>query len=151
MKKLKKSLLFLLATSMIMSNTLTSLADNSLEGNVNSGGGTGVGSDSVYTHKFMAYPENQGYRISIVDTFGDRVANSVDIVNYIPSDIYGISYNNSNNGGGRQEFIDGFNQYKARQKRVSSIIAMVSKQRSLVRKLGVKMVYQTLLIKMAKR
>lgn len=55
MKKLKKSLLFLLATSMIMSNTLTSLADNSLEGNVNSGGGTGVGSDSVYTHKFMAY------------------------------------------------------------------------------------------------
>lgn len=113
MKKLKKSLLFLLATSMIMSNTLTSLADNSFEGNVNSGGGTGVGSDSVYTHKFMAYPENQGYRISIVDTFGDRVANSVDIVNYIPSDIYGISYNNSNNGGGRQEFIDGFNQYKS--------------------------------------
>ena len=83
---------------MIMGNTLTCLADNSLQGNVNSGGGTSVGSDSIYAHKFMVYPENQGYRISIVDTFGDRVSNSVDIVNYIPSDIYNISYNNSNNG-----------------------------------------------------
>ena len=59
----------------------------------------------------MAYPENQGYRISIVDKTGDRVTNSIDIVNYVPTDINNIGYENSNNGGGRQEFISGYNKY----------------------------------------
>lgn len=91
------------------------LADVSLGGNTNSGGGTGVGSDPAYAHKFMAYPENQGYRISIVDENGDRVANSIDIVNYVPDDFFNlgiISNNNSMNGGGAKEYLAGFNQYK---------------------------------------
>lgn len=69
--------------------------ETSLEGNTNSGGSETAGNDPAYAHKFMAYPENQGYRVSIVDKSGYRVTNSVDIVNYVPNDLLtgkGIQY-----------------------------------------------------------
>lgn len=111
MKKYKRLFASILSVVMMATASFTSLADVGLGGNTNSGGDTTVGSNAAYAHRFMAYPENQGYRISIVDKKGDRVTNSIDIVNYVPTDINNIGYNNSNNGGGRQEFIDGYNKY----------------------------------------
>lgn len=111
MRKYKKLLAGVLSLTMLATTSFVSLADVGLGGNTNSGGDTTVGSNAAYAHRFMAYPENQGYRISIVDKKGDRVTNSIDIVNYVPTDINNIGYNNSNNGGGRQEFIDGYNKY----------------------------------------
>lgn len=111
MKKYKRLFASILSVVMLATASFTSLADVGLGGNTNSGGDTTVGSNAAYAHRFMAYPENQGYRISIVDKKGDRVTNSIDIVNYVPTDINNIGYNNSNNGGGRQEFIDGYNKY----------------------------------------
>lgn len=108
----KRLTVSLLAFAMVATSSFAGLADTGLGGNTNSGGSINVGSDAAYAHKFMCYPENQGYRISIVDQTGDRVTNSIDIVNYVPTDINNIGYNNSNNGGGRQEFIDGYNKYK---------------------------------------
>lgn len=111
MKKIKRLFAGILSVVMMATTSFVSLADIGLGGNTNSGGDTTVGSNAAYAHRFMAYPENQGYRISIVDKKGDRVTNSIDIVNYVPTDINNIGYNNSNNGGGRQEFIDGYNKY----------------------------------------
>ena len=111
MRMLRQVLSGALALTMAISTPMASLADVGLGGNTNSGGDTTVGSNAAYAHRFMAYPENQGYRISIVDKTGDRVTNSIDIVNYVPTDINNIGYENSNNGGGRQEFISGYNQY----------------------------------------
>lgn len=111
MKKYKRLFASILSVVMMATASFTSLADVGLGGNTNSDGDTTVGSNAAYAHRFMAYPENQGYRISIVDKKGDRVTNSIDIVNYVPTDINNIGYNNSNNGGGRQEFIDGYNKY----------------------------------------
>ena len=111
MKIFRQILSGALALALAISTPMLSLADEGLGGNTNSGGNAAAGSDAVYAHKFMIYPENQGYRISIVDQTGDRVTNSVDIVNYIPTDINNIGHGNSNNGGGRQEFIDGYNKY----------------------------------------
>ena len=111
MKKYKKLVAGLLSLTMLATASFVSLADVGLGGNTNSDGDTTVGSNAAYAHRFMAYPENQGYRISIVDKTGDRVTNSIDIVNYVPTDINNIGYENSNNGGGRQEFISGYNQY----------------------------------------
>lgn len=90
----------------------TSFADTSLDGNSNSGGGTGTGNDPAYAHKFLAYPENQGYRVSIVNDKGERVANSVDIVNYVPKWLWGeggIPTGNSNNED--ENYAKGFSQY----------------------------------------
>lgn len=111
MKKYKRLVAGLLSLTMLATASFVSLADVGLGGNTNSDGDTTVGSDAAYAHRFMAYPENQGYRISIVDKTGDRVTNSIDIVNYVPTDINNIGYENSNNGGGRQEFISGYNKY----------------------------------------
>lgn len=111
MRMLRQVLSGALALTMAISTPMASLADVGLGGNTNSDGDTTVGSNAAYAHRFMAYPENQGYRISIVDKTGDRVTNSIDIVNYVPTDINNIGYENSNNGGGRQEFISGYNQY----------------------------------------
>lgn len=111
MRKYKKLLAGVLSLAMMATTSFVSLADVGLGGNTNSDGDTTVGSNAAYAHRFMAYPENQGYRISIVDKTGDRVTNSIDIVNYVPTDINNIGYENSNNGGGRQEFISGYNQY----------------------------------------
>ena len=111
MKKYKRLVAGLLSLTMLATASFVSLADVGLGGNTNSDGDTTVGSNAAYAHRFMAYPENQGYRISIVDKTGDRVTNSIDIVNYVPTDINNIGYENSNNGGGRQEFISGYNKY----------------------------------------
>lgn len=111
MRMLRQVLSGALALTMAISTPMASLADVGLGGNTNSDGDTTVGSNAAYAHRFMAYPENQGYRISIVDKTGDRVTNSIDIVNYVPTDINNIGYENSNNGGGRQEFISGYNKY----------------------------------------
>lgn len=111
MRKYKKLLAGVLSLAMMATTSFVSLADVGLGGNTNSDGDTTVGSNAAYAHRFMAYPENQGYRISIVDKTGDRVTNSIDIVNYVPTDINNIGYENSNNGGGRQEFISGYNKY----------------------------------------
>ena len=111
MKNIKKLVAGLLSLTMMATTSFVSLADVGLGGNTNSDGDTTVGSNAAYAHRFMAYPENQGYRISIVAKTGDRVTNSIDIVNYVPTDINNIGYENSNNGGGRQEFISGYNQY----------------------------------------
>jgi hypothetical protein len=113
--KVKKLISFILAIALIMSsNTISAFADGvSLGGNTNSGGGMTVGSDAAYAHKMMAYPDNMGYRISIVNKTGERVANSVDIVNYVPSDINSMSFNNSSAGGGKQEVLNGYQQYKS--------------------------------------
>ena len=111
MKKYKRFVAGLLSLTMLATTSFVSLADEGLGGNTNSDGDTTVGSNAAYAHRFMAYPENQGYRISIVDKTGDRVTNSIDIVNYVPTDINNIGYENSNNGGGRQEFISGYNKY----------------------------------------
>lgn len=111
MKIFRQILSGTLALALAISAPMVSLADEGLGGNTNSDGDTTVGSDAAYAHRFMAYPENQGYRISIVDKTGDRVTNSIDIVNYVPTDINNIGYENSNNGGGRQEFISGYNKY----------------------------------------
>lgn len=111
MRMLRQVLSGALALTLAISTPMASLADVGLGGNTNSDGDTTVGSDAAYAHRFMAYPENQGYRISIVDKTGDRVTNSIDIVNYVPTDINNIGYENSNNGGGRQEFISGYNKY----------------------------------------
>lgn len=111
MRMLRQVLSGALALTLAISTPMASLVDVGLGGNTNSDGDTTVGSNAAYAHRFMAYPENQGYRISIVDKTGDRVTNSIDIVNYVPTDINNIGYENSNNGGGRQEFISGYNQY----------------------------------------
>lgn len=87
-------------------------ADDSLSGNTNSGGSMDTGDDAAYAHKFMSYPENQGYRISIVDKNGDRVTNSVDIVNYVPSKLLSGSGISSGNSKNTTDYQTGFNQYK---------------------------------------
>ena len=105
--------MILVVMLLITALPLQVLADTSLGGNTQSGGSSGVGSDAAYAHKYFCYPENMGYRISIVDKEGYRVANSIDIIKYIPTDINNITYDNSNNGYGRKEFVDGYNQYKS--------------------------------------
>lgn len=114
MRIIKRCLsMILVAMILITALPLQVLADTSLGGNTQSGGSSGVGSDAAYAHKYFCYPENMGYRISIVDKEGYRVANSIDIIKYIPTDINNITYDNSNNGYGRKEFVDGYNQYKS--------------------------------------
>jgi len=76
--KLKKTLSIITITSLLAS-LITGVAFAGIDnGNANGGGAVDVGNDPVYAHKFMAYVENQGYRFSIVDKDGLRVANSVD-------------------------------------------------------------------------
>jgi hypothetical protein len=118
MKKSFKSKLMaiaglVVASSLAITSSFIASAETSLNGNTNSGGGMGTGIDPAYAHKFMAYPENQGYRISIVDKSGNRVANSVDIVNYIPSHIWsGIGIPTDNSSNKDEDYGKGFNQYK---------------------------------------
>ena len=108
-KRIKTALITLLTASLLASLvTGVSFAGSGIDnGNANGGGAVDAGNDPVYAHKFMAYIENQGYRLSIVDKGGLRVANSVDIVNYVPSDLW---------NGATQDKISkyngGFNQYK---------------------------------------
>lgn len=107
--KIKKTLTTLIATSLLASiTTVTAFAGSGIDnGNANGGGAVNAGNDPVYAHKFMAYIENQGYRISIVDTDGMRVANSVDIVNYVPSYLW-----NGALDGKVSDYKAGFNQYR---------------------------------------
>ena len=99
LKLIKRIISGLVSISLILSTPLTSMADN-LGGNTQSGGGTGTASDAAYAHKFLMYPENMGYRISIVDKHGERVSSSVDVVNYAVNDIVSMGYGNSMAGGG---------------------------------------------------
>jgi hypothetical protein len=87
-------------------------AEDSLSGNTNSGGNMDTGDDAAYAHKFMSYPENQGYRISIVDKNGNRVTNSVDVVNYVPSKLLSGGSISSGNSKNTTDYQTGFNQYK---------------------------------------
>ena len=92
MKWLKRLITSALIVSMALSSSLTSLAGNNdnLNDNTNSGGqiipkppsGGTANDDGVF--RLYGHFENQGYRISIVDKDGERVTNSVDIVEYIP-------------------------------------------------------------------
>lgn len=112
--KLSKIIAIGLTACSIFSGTVSSIvyAETSIDGNTNSGGSMDSGTDSAYAHKFMAYPENQGYRISVVDKNGDRVTNSVDIVNYAPNDLLngkGLSETTNTNGG--ETYLGGFNLY----------------------------------------
>lgn len=111
MKLIKRIISGLVSISMLLSVPLISLADNNLGGNTQSGGGTGVASDAAYAHKFLMYPENMGYRISIVDKYGERVSSSVDVVNYAVNDIVSMGYGNSMAGGGLAEIQEGYQQY----------------------------------------
>lgn len=110
MKLIKRIISGLVSISLILSTPLTSMADN-LGGNTQSGGGTGTASDAAYAHKFLMYPENMGYRISIVDKHGERVSSSVDVVNYAVNDIVSMGYGNSMAGGGLAEIQGGYQQY----------------------------------------
>lgn len=88
MKISKRLMACILSFTLVISNVIPSMAG--LDDNTNAGGSEVVGNDPVYAHKFMAYPENQGYRISIVDKNGNRVANSIDMVNYVPADVTSV-------------------------------------------------------------
>lgn len=112
--KLRKIIAIGIAACSILSGAISSIAyaETSIDGNTNSGGSMDSGTDAAYAHKFMAYPENQGYRISVVDKNGDRVTNSVDIVNYAPNDLLngkGLSETTNTNGG--ETYLGGFNLY----------------------------------------
>lgn len=78
--RLKKALVMITVTSMLAGTvTGVTFAGTGIDnGNANGGGAVDAGNDPVYAHKFMAYVDNQGYRLSIVDKDGLRVANSVD-------------------------------------------------------------------------
>jgi len=76
--KLKKMLAIATITSLLTSLVAGVSFAGIDNGNANGGGAVDVGNDPVYAHKFMAYVDNQGYRLSIVDKDGLRVANSVD-------------------------------------------------------------------------
>ena len=111
MKWLKRLITSALIVSMALSSSLTSLAGNNdnLNDNTNSGGqiipkppsGGTANDDGVF--RLYGHFENQGYRISIVDKDGERVTNSVDIVEYIP-DVPETSNN--------QAIIDGWYKYQ---------------------------------------
>ncbi|HBD01320.1 MAG TPA: hypothetical protein DC053_21405 [Lachnoclostridium sp.] len=76
--KLKKTLAIITVTSLLASLIIGVSFAGIGNGNANGGGAVDAGNDPVYAHKFMAYIDNQGYRLSIVDKDGLRVANSVD-------------------------------------------------------------------------
>nr|DAS80220.1 MAG TPA: hypothetical protein [Caudoviricetes sp.] len=82
---LKQGLSLALAVAVTVAVPVTAFAAGGLGVNADSDGGVAAGNDPNYAAKFHAYPQNQGIRLSIVDKNGDRVANSVDIVNYVPS------------------------------------------------------------------
>jgi len=82
---LKQGLSLALAIAVTVAVPVTAFAAGGLGVNADSDGGVAAGNDPNYAAKFHAYPQNQGIRLSIVDKNGDRVANSVDIVNYVPS------------------------------------------------------------------
>lgn len=107
--KLKKRIISLfLALSTIVSFGLsspmnihagTALGENGdgLKDNTASGGDTtynpsGKPVDSAWAEKttstLMIFPESMGYRISIVDSSGNRVTNSIDLVEYAPYTIF---------------------------------------------------------------
>jgi hypothetical protein len=113
--KLRKIIAMSIVACSIMSGAISSVSyadETSLGGNTNSGGSMDSGTDAAYAHKFMAYPENQGYRISVVDKNGDRVTNSVDIVNYAPNDLLnGRGLSQTTNTVGGETYLGGFNQY----------------------------------------
>lgn len=111
---IKKQVKRLMLASMVeVLIPMTALAGEGLEGDNQGGGGTGIGDNAEYAHKFMAYPENQGYRISIVDKDGNRVANSVDIVNYVPADLWnGKALPGGNSSNPNETYLPGFNQYR---------------------------------------
>lgn len=83
-KQVKRGLAVALASIMVIISALPAFAASNLGVNANSDGTVGAGNDPNYAAKFHAYPQNQGIRLSIVDKNGDRVSNSVDIVNYVP-------------------------------------------------------------------
>lgn len=74
-------------TALALAFPVSSLASGSLGVNAGSAGGVAAGNDPNYAAKFHAYPQNQGIRMSLVDKDGDRISNSVDIVNYVPSSL----------------------------------------------------------------
>ncbi len=78
--RVKKTFVMITVASLLASAATGMVyAGNGIDnGNANGGGAVDVGNDPVYAHKFMAYVDNQGYRFSIVDKDGLRVANSVD-------------------------------------------------------------------------
>lgn len=82
---LRRGLSLALTIAVTVTVPVTAFAAGGLGVNADSDGGVAAGNDPNYAAKFHAYPQNQGIRLSIVDKNGDRVANSVDIVNYVPS------------------------------------------------------------------
>lgn len=124
MKLFKRIATGFLILSLSLSSVFTSLADghagnkpgDNLDDNANSGGQIdlkppGAGADNSGVHKLMGYFENQGYRIYITDPTGERVTNSVDIVNYIPNVV-----ETSNDQGlinGWYKYLDWFGCHKA--------------------------------------
>ena len=85
LKQIKQGIAVALALALSVSGSLSTFAAGNLGVNAGSAGGVSAGNDPNYAAKFHAYPQNQGIRLSIVDKNGDRVSNSVDIVNYVPS------------------------------------------------------------------
>lgn len=110
--KLQQFICLIISVFLIITSIpITSFADNVLGGNTNSGGGTNIGVDAAYAHKFMQYSDLQGYRISIVDKYGDRKTNSVDLMYVIPKDIESLKGTNSMAGGGASEIVQGYKDY----------------------------------------
>ena len=115
MKMLKKILSTFLLASMLLSTPLSAYAGDTIGINSTSEGANAAGNDPAYAHKFDAYPMNCGYRISIVDKDGDRVTNSVDIVNYAPKDMGSLpntTGNIANITGSIGQIQKGYKEYK---------------------------------------
>lgn len=108
MRMLKRIVTGTLILSLFLSSTITSLAgeNDDLGGNTSSGGNIDLNpgnGDASPAHKLSGHFENQGYRISIVDTSGERICNSIDLVGYIPNKV---------ETSGDQGLINGFYKYK---------------------------------------
>lgn len=111
---LKRAFAFTMSLCLLIPtvSSLEAFADTNVRVNAGSSGEMGVGNDPDYAHRFMAYPCNQGYRVSIVDANGDRVANSVDIVNYYPRDIENLKDSVLCRRTPASELSNGFKQYE---------------------------------------
>lgn len=108
MKLFKRIATGFLILSLSLSSVFTSLAgeNDDLGGNTSSGGNIDLNpgnGDASPAHKLSGHFENQGYRISIVDTSGERICNSIDLVGYIPNKV---------ETSGDQGLINGFYKYK---------------------------------------
>lgn len=116
-KAISRFAALMLSCLMVLSVSLTALADGDVNQNANSGGAIPSGEDAAYAHKFYAYPCNQGWRFTIVDNKGNPVSNSVDAVVYFPTHIEDIALANntptvSGATGSTSELLAGYQKYK---------------------------------------